>query len=113
MPCPLFLPAASLGDYYAGVCSAAASDPIAPDTLRKCCNVGYARRTCERAANTEADAIEFVVRADRGGEVELGWSMERNHHPLAVGVMILPPSPATPLEFQARAFGAAYLQQKI
>jgi hypothetical protein len=122
MACPLFLPAESLGDYYTGECAAAAGEPIGSATLRHCCNVGYARKACVRAAETEADAIQFVLRADRGGpgtsdrEIELGWAMERNHHPLAVGTILLPllpETPVTPLEVQARAFGAAYLNQKF
>ena len=127
MACPLFLPAASLGDYFAGECSSGAGEAIPPETLRVCCNRGYARNSCTRAAEAEADCIQFVVRADRDGEIELGWAIERNHHPVAVGSVVLPKAvlpetvltgamapetPSTPLEFQALAFGEAYRRHK-
>ena len=113
MACPLFQPVASLGDYYAGDCASATNETIPPDTLRHCCNTGYARRVCPRVCRYRKPMrFEFVLRADRGGEIELGWAMERNHHPLAVGVMLLPETASTPLEYQAKAFGASYLSQK-
>ncbi len=59
MACPLFLPAESLGDYYGGECSAATGRPIPSAILRHCCNVGYARKACARAAGTDADAISL------------------------------------------------------
>lgn len=112
MACPLFLPSASRGDYYAGECAAALGEPVPADILRHCCNTGYARGVCARAAQAEGDSIQFVIRADNGGVIEIGWSLERNHHPLKVGCMTMPLSPVTPLEFQARAIGSAYLSQR-
>jgi hypothetical protein len=112
MACPLFLPSASPGDYYAGECAAGVGEPIPAGTLRHCCNKGYARGVCARAMQAEGDAIQFVVKAHRGDAIELGWSLERNHHPLAVGSMAMPLTPVTPLEVQAHAFGSAYLRQR-
>lgn len=94
MACPLFIPtaplaeiavAAPLGDLYDGHCAADRSAVIEPDTLRRCCNFGYARGCCPRAAESEADATRFMVRAARGSTVEIAWAVERNHHPVAVG----------------------------
>jgi hypothetical protein len=112
MACPLFLPADSLGEYHTGECAAARGEALTDETLRRCCNAGYARGLCVHATTTDCDSIQFVLKADRGGAIELGWAMERNHHPLAVGSLTMPLAPVTPLEFQARAFGTAYLRQR-
>jgi hypothetical protein len=96
MACPLFVPtsplgelvaiAAPLGDVYGGNCAADPLAVIEPEMLRRYCNFGYARGHCERAAQSDADAVRFMVRAERGGVVEIAWAVERNHHPVAVGV---------------------------
>ena len=123
MPCPFFLPGTRLGDFpcgvmplgdcYSGECAAKSGVPIPVETLRSCCNRGYARGTCERAAQSEADAARFTIKADRDGFVEVAWSLERNHHPVAVGSMKFPrPENASdPMERQARAYLAAYLRK--
>src|SRR5580698_6290297 len=95
MACPLFIPksplgelvtiATPLGDLYGGNCAAAPAAVIEPETLRRYCNFGYARGHCERAAESDADAVRLLVRAERGGFVEIAWAVERNHHPVAVG----------------------------
>jgi hypothetical protein len=85
------------------------------DKLRVCCNRGYARGVCASAAIAEADAVQFLIRSDRDGVIEVAWSLERNHHPVAVGQVNFSPgqSPGqTVLEQQALAFSAAYLQRK-
>jgi hypothetical protein len=122
VPCPLFLPVSPLGDFapdamplgdvYGGQCAADPGALIPIDTLRKCCNFGYARAACERAATAEPDAARFLIRADRDGTVEVAWSLERNHHPVAVGVMQLTGAGASedPLERQARACAASWLR---
>jgi hypothetical protein len=114
VPCPLFLPDQSFGDYYAGHCSAEPETVIATDKLRSCCNRGYARGTCAHAATAEADAAQYLIQSDRDGVIEVAWSLERNHHPVAVGVMAVLPGQtgATPRERQALALVAAYLNQK-
>ena len=130
MPCPLFLPGRPLGDFlpagmplgdvYRGCCAAegGTAEPIPDDKLRRCCNIGYARDTCERARQSVADAARFLVKSDRGGRVEVQWSLERNHHPVAVGTLEIAidattgneDRPEQPLERQARACVASYLR---
>jgi len=95
MACPLFIPslplgelatiAAPLGDLYDGQCATEGEPAIEPQTLRLCCNFGYARGRCPRAAQSAADAVRFMVRGARGSVVEIAWALERNHHPVAVG----------------------------
>jgi hypothetical protein len=129
MACPLFIPSsplgdlmttsAPLGDVYAGRCAA---DPLAemePDTLRRYCNRGYARGCCDRAAQSDSDAVRVLVRADNGRVVEIAWAIERDHHPVAVGIEmveiaaggITPPGSLMPLAAQVRACAEAYARQ--
>jgi hypothetical protein len=129
MACPLFIPSsalgdlvtisAPLGDLYAGRCAASPDTEIEPNTLRRCCNLGYARRHCDRAAQAEADAVRVMVRADDGCQVQVAWAIERDHHPVAVGVEtvevvagnVMPPGSLTALAAQIRACAAAYARQ--
>jgi len=121
MACPLFLPKAPmpaftqestpLGELYDGRCAADLADTIPPETLRRCCNRGYARKACGRAATVEADAHRFLVKADDGATVTVAWSAERDHLPLATGnalVTTLAAGNSDPLALQARACAAAY-----
>ncbi len=103
-----------LGDLYSGQCAAEPETLIPAETLRHCCNRGYARGICERAAGAESDAVRFLVKADHGGVIEVAWSMERNHHPIAVGSIAVARASRpdqSPLERQAHACAAAYLRQ--
>jgi hypothetical protein len=124
MACPLFLPvsplaglapeAAPLGDVYGGECAADPGGTLIPiDTLRRCCNTGYARIACVRARQANSDATSFLIKADREGVIEVAWAMERDHHPVAVGTLQLTGTSAAeePLARQAHAFAAAYLRQ--
>src|SRR5689334_11745773 len=127
MSCPLFLPSAPLGDFasvgmplgdvYAGTCAAEGTggEPISGDMLRRCCNIGYARGACERAGQSHADAARFLVKSDRGGIVEVQWSLERNHHPVAVGTLEIAVDRTAgtehPLERQARACAESCLRR--
>jgi len=132
MACPLFIPSSPLGDFvpiapplgdlYGGDCAADPSAVIAPDTLRRYCNFGYARGHCERADQSEADAARFLIKGERGGLVEIAWATERNHHPVAVGAvevvtMEIGPGQAAPashadvLTRQAHACAEAYVRQ--
>jgi hypothetical protein len=121
MACPYFLPAAPLAglcDLYSGTCAAEAGAPISADLLRSCCNNGYARDLCARAAQSDADAFRFLVKADSRGAVDVAWSSERNHHPVAVGTLSFPhralkmaAANSTPLERQARVHADNYLRQ--
>lgn len=115
MACPLFLPASPLDDFrdlYGGTCAADRSTSIPADTLRDCCNFGYARGVCERAGQSNADAFRFAIKANRDGLVEVAWSSERNHHPVAVGMLTVnSAAPDEPLERQAHVYAMAYLRQ--
>ena len=124
MACPLFIPSTPLGelvsgsvplgDLYDGSCSSAPAELITAETLRRYCNFGYARGHCERAAGSDADAVRFMVRAERGSLVAVAWSVERNHHPAAVGTMEIDTrlSPAGDvLARQAHACALTYARQ--
>jgi hypothetical protein len=116
MPCPLFLPASPLAgftDLHGGECAAQPDTLIPVDTLRGCCNAGYARAICGHAAQSDADAFQFLIKSNRDGVVGVAWSIERNHHPVAVGTLIITDTIGTegPLERQARAYAAAYFRQ--
>lgn len=114
--CPLFLPAtaAPLTGVFSGECAANPGGSIADDTIRECCNRGHARTACPRAAEVEADSICFLIKSDRDGIVEVAWALERNHHPLKVGAVLVDgsrPSGNT-LDRQAFAFAQHYRNQK-
>jgi hypothetical protein len=116
MACPLFLPLSPLGDFediYGGACAAQPSATIPVETLRRCCNAGYAREACTHAAQADADAFRFLIRSNRDGVVAVAWSSERDHHPLAVGTFLVTGDDGSndPLERQARACAAVYLRQ--
>jgi hypothetical protein len=123
MACPFFLPASplagfaseasSLGDFYGGACAAQPAALIPVDTLRRCCNAGYARAACEHAAQSDADAFRFLIKSHNDAVVQVAWSSERNHHPVAVGTLAVsgPGDSPDPLERQARAFASAYFRQ--
>ena len=100
---------------FSGECSADPGAMVPIDTLRQCCNPGYARLHCVRAAAVEPDAAQFLVKSDRDGLIEVAWSLEKNHHPVAVGTLhlgLLPMPTHEPLNHQARAFAANYARQK-
>ena len=83
--------------------------------MRQCCNAGYARDCCQRAAQSGADVFRFAIKANRDGVIDVAWSSERNHHPVAVGTLAVDcrtgAADAGPLERQARVYAVAYLLQ--
>src|SRR5579863_8150105 len=90
MPCPLFLPASPLTGFTnldGGECAAQPDTLIPVDTLRRCCNAGYARAACAHAAQSDADAFQFLIKSNSDRVAAVAWSIERNHHPVAVGTM--------------------------
>jgi hypothetical protein len=118
MACPLFLPASALtplSELYGGECAAEAGALVPVDVLRQCCNTGYARGSCERAAQSDADAFRFLIKANRGGVVDVAWTSERDHHPVAVGTLAVDwrasSTEERPLERQARVYATAYFAQ--
>ena len=64
---------------------------------------------------SDADALRFLIKANRDGIVEVAWSSERNHHPVAVGILAVDCNSgaieSTPLERQARAYAMAYVRR--
>ncbi len=90
MACPLFLPSTPLGDFedvYGGEC---ASDPgalVPEDVLRAAAIQAMRAGVVERAALTDADSFRFLIKSVTHGTVEVAWSIERDHHPVAVGAL--------------------------
>jgi hypothetical protein len=113
MACPLFLPRSSRGDYYEGECAAQRDAQISVDTLRRCCNAGYARAVCKHAGQSNADAFRFLIRSHEAGVVAVAWSSESNHHPVAVGTILVNGAPAgdDPLERQAHACAETWFRR--
>lgn len=116
MACPFFLPTSPLtgfSDSYSGECAQTDGSPIPAGLLRPCCNYGYARKVCAHAAVSDSDAFRFFIRSHQDGVVDVAWSSERDHHPVAVGNLSIksPAAATTPLERQAHTFAAAYLRQ--
>ena len=107
MPCPLFLPATT-------GCEAQPGIVLPPGTIRRHCHPAYARHTCPHAAASPNDAMRFLVKSDRNGLIEVAWSLERTHHPVAVGTLTIEPAhqTGTPLEQQAFALASEYLRRK-
>jgi hypothetical protein len=85
MPCPFFLPGSLRGNFYEGRCAAEPDRSVPDEMLRSCCNAGYARARCSPAAASNADAVQFLIARESDGVVEVAWSLERDHHPIAVG----------------------------
>lgn len=116
MACPLFLPIAPLAgfsDLYGGECAADPGAMIPADKLRRCCNAGYARGCCAHAAQSESDAFRFAIKGNRDGAIDVAWSSELNHHPVAVGTLTVDVATpdSEPLARQARVYAMAYLRQ--
>jgi hypothetical protein len=124
MPCPFFAPTARvkefaedawpLGALFEGRCAANPQAEVPDEMQRRCCNIGYARRQCHAADAHEADAIRFLIRRVTGASVEVAWSTEHDHHPVAVGTLEVNPSnetaPLETIEVQARAYVSEYLR---
>jgi hypothetical protein len=65
------------------------------------------------SAIAAADSLRFLVRSDDGDSIEVAWAAERNHHPVAVGILRIPRHPGPPadeLERQAQACARNYLR---
>jgi hypothetical protein len=100
---------------FSGNCSADTGAAVPIEVLRHCCNAGYARTSCPRAAMIESDSAQFLVRSDDGTVIEVAWAIEKNHHPVAVGTLQVSAAehpPEETLQHQARAFAMNYTRQK-
>ena len=123
MACPYFLPvtplagsapASPLGAVFAGSCAAAPETEPNEVLLRTGCNHGYARAFCPHAAASQADAARFRIKSHHAGVIEVAWSHEKDHQPVAVGVLSLREDPVgtMPLEAQVRGCIEVYLRRK-
>jgi hypothetical protein len=103
MACPYFYPVKKfpesawrrhprlpLGDPYTGVCRVHPMREWLPgqETLRDCCNIGYARHRCPRfPRDSAADAFRFSVVNDADGAVQVFYVAEREHCPVEHGTL--------------------------
>ena len=112
-----------LGDTWSGTCHADAGSPFTPDenALSHLCNMGYARRTCAHFPETQtSDAVRFLIVGDRDQTIQIAYTMERDHHPEAHGILaysrvqsVFTGQAANPrLERQARAYVMSYLRRR-
>jgi hypothetical protein len=136
MACPYFFPTQRfaesawpkhprlpLGDPYNGVCRA---DPMrewlpGEETLRACCNVGRASRTCSHFPQEGGpDAVRFSVAADDEGVIRVFYVAEREHRSVDHGTLefiastgeIRNGNAGETLRKQARAYVESYLRRK-
>ena len=112
-----------LGQSWAGTCRAVADEAWTPDdhSLRQCCNLGYARRSCPRfPAGDGPDAVRFTISSHEADILRIYYVVERDHHPFAHGLMACavasgqwsPPSQDETLQRQAQAYVESYLHRK-
>jgi hypothetical protein len=133
MACPYFEPAEMLaekagvpmplGDLWAGWCRAETERGWLADhdTLRRFCNLGYARLGCRRfPQNGGPDAVRFSIAAEGDGLVRLRCCVERDHHPFQHGELEYSASTHAFLDAgtfdetvrrQARAYLAGYFRR--
>lgn len=105
-----------LGAPHDGVCRAG-SEPVhpEPETLRDCCNMGYASGRCARFREGEGEGVRFAV-ADAGGSGCVRWLVEAEGLPVRTGVVTVEllesgaPIPCVPalVRAQLRAYWAVY-----
>jgi hypothetical protein len=90
---------------FLGECAANPEKGIDVETLRTCCNPGYARARCSLAAEADADAVSFLMKT----ETMVAWAIESNHHPVAVGTAeaAIPATGNLTLDAQIAGFAAA------
>jgi len=118
-PHPARLP---LGDGYAGICRADPSNSFQPgeNSLRECCNLGYARQECERfPADSGPDAVRFAIASDTNGTIRILYVIEKDHRPYDHGSfefargerVFLASHPNQNLQRQAEAYLGSYLRR--
>ena len=105
-----------LGAPHDGVCRAG-PEPVHPEaeTLRDCCNMGYAAGRCPRFRGGEGEAVRFSV-ARPNGATCVRWLLEAEGLPLLAGSVTAEalesgdPLPHAPCRVgvQLRAYWAAY-----
>ena len=136
MACPYFYPTEKLGqgrvvpmlplplgDAYEGLCLAdrGVEFPPGETTLLECCNLGYARRRCDRFPQPPGpDAVRFSVSSDQDGIIGIYYVVEEGHRPREHGPLdyevkrraFLAPHPNRIVNHQAEAYVESYLRRK-
>ena len=137
MSCPYFYPVEPdtsdtdvrsallpLGLIWVGVCHAGAAESGPPEeaSVRRLCQLGYARERCSRfpANDAGADAVRFTISRDDGQLLHLHYVLERDHHPYAHGSLEYQRGSARLVRApqneivrrQAEAYITSYLRQK-
>src|SRR5262249_21157266 len=125
MACPCFDPGerlpgrgGSLGDLYTGLCRAAESVKQ-PDehTVAERCNLGYARGRCAHfPADAPSDAVRFSVAKHEPQAIRIRYSLERDHRPVANGVLEYSPAAASFVDAPDAAvgrLGSAYVRSYL
>ena len=137
MSCPYFYPVEPdtsdtdarstllpLGALWAGVCHAGAAELGPPEeaSVRRLCQLGYARDNCSRFPANDAgpDAVRFTISRDDGQLLHLHYVLELDHHPYAHGSFEYQRGSARLVRApqneivrrQAEAYIASYLRQK-
>jgi len=102
-----------LGAIFTGSCHSDGSAHASEELVRDGCNTGYARNRCLHAAALDVDAVRFRIQSHAKGVIQIAWSSERDHHPVAVGTLQLRQDvvDGSPLDQQGRACAAVYLQR--
>lgn len=120
-PHPARLP---LGGGFTGFCSVDSGVEFRPDEnrLTECCNLGYARRCCDRFPDGEApDAVRFTVSNEQEGIIQIRYALEKDHLPCGHGALaydkshrsfVTPPADRV-LQRQAEAYVESYLRRKL
>jgi hypothetical protein len=101
-----------LGELWSGECRAVPGAPRTAD--HACCNMGYARGSCERfPEDAGPDAVRFSICRHEGEAVSIQYVLERDHLPFAHGRLEHPAvTESELLTRQARAYVESYLRRK-
>ena len=111
-----------LGDLWSGVCRATTTGEWLPDpnTLQQLCNFGYAREKCVHVPADAPDAVRFGISHDRDGLISIYWVVEKDHLPVAHGLLeyfraasaFRTAHPDACVAQQAQAYVDSYLRRK-
>ena len=110
-----------LGESWSGICRAGAGEFRPDDAVLRCCNLGYARRTCPQfPAGDGPDAVRFTISSHSDDTVRIYYVVERDHHAFAHGPLAYssvtgewnPRVDDATLQRQAQAYVESYLRRK-
>ncbi len=116
-------PRLPLGDPHTGVCRVDPMREWMPDseTLKECCNIGYARQRCSRFPEGDGpDAMRFSVVTDADAVLKIFFVAEHDHEPSEHGNLecsadsgkFLGGSANELIQAQAEAYAASYIRRK-